>query len=120
MKSPGEAYVPEQPRAPAAKKPVTSLVDCLIATICAYFCWSGLLQLVSAHVTVLLNRFIDTAQYCAGDSDGQLFISAMVSAAAQVKGGLERARHVEFQEADHDVLYEHTLSVIKKIRARAH
>jgi hypothetical protein len=122
MKPPGEPVASEQPRAPpaaqASTRPATSFVDCLLATICAYFCWSGLLQQVSADITILLDKFIDLAQYCAGDSDEQLFFSAMVSAAAHVKSGLERTRHVEFIEADHDVLYEHSLGVIKKIRAR--
>lgn len=112
------AQTSAQPRAHPVKKPVTTFVDCLLATICAYFCWSGLLKLVSAQVTGALDKFIDVAQYCAGEGDEQLFISAMVSAAAQVKSALEHARHVEFQETDHDVLYEHTLGVIKKIRAR--
>jgi len=122
MKPPGEPVGPEQPQAPPAARasPATSFVDCLLATICAYFCWSGLLQQVAVDVTNLLDKFIALAQYCAGDSDEQLFFSAMASAAVSVKSGLERARHVEFQEADHDVLYEHSLGVIKKIRAHPH
>ena len=97
----------------------TSLVDCLLATICAYFCWSGLFRTISGQVISTLGRLIEVGQCIgAGDGDEHLFISALVSTAAAVKCGLEKVQNVDFDEGDHDIIYHDIVSSLKKIRER--
>ena len=95
----------------------TSLVDCLLATVCAYFCWSGLFRTISGHVISMLGQIIEVGE-CIGlsDTDEHLFISAIVSTAAAVKCRLEKIQDVEFDEGDHNMIYAQALRSLKKFR----
>jgi ABC-type uncharacterized transport system permease subunit len=98
----------------------TSLLDCLLATVCAYICWSGLFRTISGQVISILGQLIEVGQYIStNDGDENLFISALVTTAAAVKCGLEKVQHVDFDEGDHDIIYTETIRSLKKIRERA-
>jgi ABC-type uncharacterized transport system permease subunit len=97
----------------------TGLVDCLLATICAYFFWSGLFHTISGQLISMLAHLIEVGRYFgASDGDENLFVSALTSAAAAVKSGLEKVQYVDFDEGDHGMVYEQTLRFLKKIRER--
>lgn len=101
-----------------AQKPGTTLADCLLATICAYICWSGVLRAVAATATSMLAKAADICRHISEDTDGALLGSA-VALLEQIKTFISLLADADFAEKDHGSLYASMHGAINKMRAVA-
>lgn len=101
---------------PGSRIPRTSLADCLLATLCAYICWSGALRAVADTATAVLTKTIDICRRISEDTDGAL-LGVAVTLLEQTKNFIMLLADADFAENDHGTLYVRARSVINKMRS---